>query len=402
MPLFTYRAKKGPSEIITDTIDAENKEDVINKLTHEGLFPLSVKLEGAVKDKNIGTGGWFSRVKTRDINTMTRQLSSLLKAGVPLLKALHIITDQTENPHLRNIILDLSIQAKQGQMLSTSMSRYTGIFPPFYTAIIKSGEDSGALPEMLIRLADYRENTEDIKSRIRAALAYPIFVVVFGLSTIVFMMTVIIPKMQLVFDNSKTPLPWNTKILMGASYALNHYWYWIFAAIFIVLLIIRGIVMIDKKIVDKIKLGVPFINTFVKKSESAKFARTTGLLLNNGIPILSAMDIVIPTLSSEPIKEALKKMTNELRAGQSLANSMRNIKLFFPFMTNMIAVGEEGGHLDEVLEEVATFYEREITEATKIALALLEPILIVVIAMIVGFMVISILLPILQMGGMIQ
>ncbi|MFH1228428.1 MAG: type II secretion system F family protein [Planctomycetota bacterium] len=402
MPLFTYRAKKGPSEIITDTIDAENREDVINKLTHEGLFPLSVKLEGAVKDKNVSTGGWFSRIKTRDINTMTRQLSSLLRAGVPLLRALHIITDQTENQHLRNIILDLSIQAKQGQMLSASMSRYPGIFPAFYTAIIKSGEDSGALPEMLVRLADYREQTEEIKSRIRTALAYPIFVVVFGLSTIVFMMTVIIPKMQHVFDNSKTEMPWNTQLLLGVSYAFNHYWYWIFAAIFVFLLILRGVIMVDKKIVDKIKLRIPFINTFVKKSESANFARTTGLLLNNGIPILSAMDIVISTLGSEPIKEALRKMTNELRAGQSLANSMRNSQLFFPFMTNMIAVGEESGHLDEVLKEVAVFYEREIAEATKIALSLLEPILIVALAMIVGFMVISILLPILQMGGMIH
>lgn len=402
MPLFTYRAKKGPSEIITETIEAENREEVISRLSHEGLFPVSITLQGEVKNRAIATGGWFSKVKTRDINTVTRQLSSLLKAGVPLLRALQIITDQTENVHLRNIVMDLGVQIKQGQTLSTAMSRYAGMFPPFYTAVIKSGEDSGALPEVINRLTEYREQVEEIKSRIRAALAYPILVVFFGFGAIVFMMMMVIPRMQNVLKTINAPLKWNTRLLLGVSDVLSTHWYLVLTGVVLLLLVLRGIALIDKKVLDRLKLGIPFINTFIRKSECAKVARTTSLLLTNGIPILSALEIVVPTLGSEPIKEALKKIANDLRSGQTMAGGMRNSPYFFPFMTNMVAVGEESGHLDDVLNEVSVFYEREIDEAIKIALSLLEPLLIIILALIVGFMVVSVLLPIFQMSSMFQ
>ncbi|MBI4712093.1 MAG: type II secretion system F family protein [Planctomycetes bacterium] len=404
MPVFTYQAKKGPQDFVSDVIEAESREEAVNKLIQDGMVPIRVELSGEVKDRSIAVSAWFGKVKPRDLNTMTRQLASLIKAGIPLLKALHIITEQTENEYLKGIVADISQQVKQGQTFSGAMAKYPKIFPPLYTAIIKSGEDSGALDEVLSRLADYREQVEEIKSRIRSALAYPALIIAFGFGALIFLFTVVIPQLSKVFETLKLKgaLPLPTAILLGIGDAVINYWYLFIGGLFLLILLSKGITLIEKKALDKLKFGLPFIGVFIRKSESAKLARTLSLLITNGIPILDALEMTIPTLGAEPMKESLKNITDGLRNGQTFAQGLKGSPYFFPFMNNMVTVGEESGRLDEVLKEVAGFYEREVNEAIKIGLSLLEPILIIVVALGVGFVVISLLLPIFQLSEIVQ
>jgi type II secretory pathway component PulF len=396
MPLYNYKAKKGPQEIIENTIEAESHQEVITKLTQQGLYPIQIELLGKVTPKTFGIGSFFARISARDLNIFTHQLASLIKSGLPLLSALHIIAEQTANKYLCNIIDEIAQSIKHGEMLSSAMSRYPKIFPPIYTAMIKSGEDSGALDIILKRLAEHREKVEEIKSRIRSALAYPILILLVGIASVIFLMMFLVPKIKNVFDTIRAELPLPTQILIGISNALSGYWYLFIGGIALGLIILKGITFIDKKAIDHLKLSLPFIGKFIKKTESAKLVSSLSLLLANGISMLASLEIVIPTLSNEVLKKALRKITDDIKVGGSLSKGIRDSPYFFTFIANMIKVGEESGHLDEILAELASFYEREISETIKIALSLLEPVLILVMGLVVGFIVLSILLPILQ------
>ncbi|MFH0887714.1 MAG: type II secretion system F family protein [Planctomycetota bacterium] len=403
MPLYSYKAKKGPKDLVEGTIEAESSQEIVTKLSQQGLFPVHIELVGEVKDKKtISVSSWFSKISVRDLNVFTYQLSSLVKSGLPLLSALYLITEQTDNKYLKNIIADIAQNIKRGDMLSTAMNRYPKIFPLLYSAMIKSGEDSGALDIILRRLAEHREKVEEIKSRIRSALAYPIFIIFFGLASIVFLMIQVIPQISGIFATLNVKLPLPTRILMATSDIVSGYWYLFVGGIAAILLMTRGITFIEKKALDRLKLSLPFIGKFIRKNESAKLASSLSLLISNGIPILGALEIVIPTLSNEVIKDALKKITNDIKLGGSMSKGLQNSPYFFPFMNNMIRVGEEGGRLDEVLNEVASFYEREISENIKIALSLLEPVLMLIMGLMVAFIVMSMLLPIFEINVMAQ
>ncbi|MDI6733511.1 MAG: type II secretion system F family protein [Planctomycetota bacterium] len=398
MPLYNYKAKKGPKDLVDGLMEAESPQEVSAKLTSQGFFPVHIEQVGVVIDKKITVSSFFGTISSRDLNIFTYQLASLIKAGLPLLSGLYIIAEQTENKHLKAIISDIAQSVKHGEMLSTAMSRYPKIFPPLYTAMIKAGEDSGALDIILKRLAEHREKVEEIKSRVRSAMVYPIVLVLAGLGAVIFLMLAVIPQFKKVFTTIKVEPPLSTQILFAIGDGLSNYWYLFLGGIILLLIITKGVTFIQKKALDLFKLSLPFIGNFIRKSESAKLASSLSLLLTNGIPILASLEIVIPTLSNEVIKDALKKVANELRLGGTLSKGMQNSKHFFPFMTNMIKVGEEGGKLDEVLVEVSSFYEREINESIKIGLSLLEPAVLVGMAVVIGFIVLSMLLPIFQIS----
>ncbi|MEW6027409.1 MAG: type II secretion system F family protein [Planctomycetota bacterium] len=402
MPLFNYKAKKGPSDFTDGVMEGESQQEIASKLTSQGLFPVHIELIGEVKDKSITVSSWFSKISVRDLNVFTYQLSSLIKSGLPLLSALFIITEQTENRHFKNIIADIAQNVKRGDMLSSAMGKYPKIFNQLYTAMIKAGEDSGALDTILRRVAEHREKVEQIKSHVRSALAYPIIVTLVGLVYIVFLLTVVIPQIQNVFKTLKIDLPLPTQILLAVSNTVTEYWYLFIGGVILLLILTKGVTLIERKAMDRLKLTLPFVGKFIKKTESAKLASSLSLLLTNGIPILASLEIVIPTLSNEIIKNDLAKVANDLKLGGSMSKGLQNSPHFFPFMTNMIRVGEEGGRLDEVLLEVSAFYEREINETIKIGLSLMEPILILVMGLVVGFIVLSMLLPIFEMSIMAQ
>lgn len=404
MPLYNCKAKKGPGEVIQEMIEANSSDEAVAKLSQRGYYPLRVEPVQITESRKVTTPTktFLTRVRVRDLNTFTRQLASLIKSGVPLLRALNIIKEQTESHTLKNIISDLIQEVREGRMLSEAMNKYPNIFPPLYIALIKSGEDSGTLEQVLIRTAEHREHVEEIKSRIRAALVYPIFVLCIGALTIFAMITFVIPQIKGVFETIDQPLPLSTEILIGTSDFIAEYWLFLATGLVILLILGKGIILIQKYALDEFKLHLPILGKFTRKSEITTFSRTLGLLLRNGIPILAALEISITTLSNEVMKKEFNKIYEGLKGGNSLGFGLKQSRLFPPFMVNLVAVGEESGRLDETLVEIANTYERETEETIKISLSLFEPILILVMGVVVGFIVISMLLPIFSIGAMVK
>ena len=403
MGIYRYTAKKGPKNIISETMEAESSEEVVNRLTQQGYFPVKIEPLVGLKEKSKRTNAIFANIRMRDVNIFTRQLASLIKAGVPLLKALNVILAQTEKPTMRNIISQIASEVKDGKTFSESLRSYPNIFPSLFVSLIKAGEDSGTLENVLIRLADHREKMEQIRSHIRSALIYPALIVVVGIMTVVVMMAFVVPQLRSVFTTMGQELPLSTKLLLDISDAMRNYWHYILFGLFAFGIIIRVFLVIEKSAFDEAKLHFPVIGNFIRKSELSKFNRTLALLINNGIPILTALEITIPTLGNLVLKRELKKVTEGLKSGISLSTGLTRTagNHFPPFMINLIAVGEEGGQLGDTLDEVANSYERETEEIIKIGLSLLEPVLILITGLVVGFIVISILLPIFTMGTMV-
>ena len=401
MPIFAYRAKKGPQEIIEGTVEAESREGAIAKIDRMGYVPVQVGLrESFLPAAPIVHLSLFNRVRSRDLTIFTDQLATLVKSKVPLFEAINILSTQTENPLLKKIISYISEELKNGRTLSESMSKYPKVFPPLYISMVHSGESGGVLEGTLSRLAQFREEEEEIKAKISSALAYPIFIIFVGLVTIFLLLTFGIPRLVTLFSEVGQELPLPTQILISISQGIRNYWFWVLIVIiFSVFILRRKQVMKKEKIIfDRLKLRLPVLGNLAKKAMLAGFSRTFATLLANSIPVFQALEIIIPTLNNEIFKRELEKVHADIIAGSSFAQSMKKSNWFPSFMINMITVAEKGGNLQEVLLEVANFYEREVNKLVKIMTSLLEPTIILVMGLMVGFIVMAMLLPIFEIN----
>jgi len=399
MAIYKYRAKKGPSEIVEDKVEAETREEAIEKLSQLGCLPLSIELDSkGVELQKYPLPKQKSRVRSREITIFNRQLASLLKSGVPILKAINIISGQSESPELKGILHNIHNAVKEGATLSSAFAQYPNVFSPLYIAMVRTGENSGALPEVLLRIADYRAKQEEMLSRFRMALAYPVLMAIVGVATVIFMLTFVMPRLMGIFTSIGRDLPLPTKILISISQTLQHRWPWIVLILGIIILVVRWQTKtkVGRLSFSLFKLHFPILGKFILKAELSRFSRTLELLTRNGVPILKAIDIAIPVLENEVIKNQLRRSYKELEQGGSLGKSLKDSTLFPMFMSNLIIVGEESGRLEEALAEVANSYERDTDEAMKIMSSLLEPLMILAVGLIVGFIVISMLLPIFE------
>ena len=410
MPIFVYKAKKGPQEIIEGSVEAGTKEAAVSKVEQMGYVPirLSLKEEGhteaVIKSPVSKSLGFFDKVSSYDLNVFTEQLATLVKSKVPLFEAINILSSQTENPKLKQIVTSISGELKDGKTLSEALSKHPQVFPLLYVNMVRSGESGGVLDETLTRLARFREEQEEVKANISSALAYPIFIVAVGLITIIILLTFGIPRLTSMFSEAKQTLPLPTRILIAISNGIRNYWYLGvgFIGLLIFMLSQKQVAKKKKAILDKVKLKLPILGNFNKKAMMAEFTRTFALLLANGVPVLEAIQITVPTINNDIFKLELEKVHSDLIVGTPLSQSMKKSSWFPPFLTNMIAVGERGGNLQEVLLEVAVFYEREVRKINKILTSLLEPAIILVMGLIVGFIVMAMLLPIFEINMGIQ
>lgn len=431
MPTFVYRAQKGPENLETGEITAENQDHAVTKLEGMGLTPITVvekgkekaadvsprteaqisKVEGSLQSSvfpdarfQVGRSSLSSvHVRTKDVDTFTWQLASLMKASVPMLRALSLISQQTENKALKLVVDDLHHQVKDGRTLSQGMRQYPKLFNNLYLNMIRSGEQGGVLHEVLYRIAEYREREQVIARKIQAALAYPGVMMVVGVGTVFVMLTVFMPKFISIFESMKKALPVPTRILIAASNFMSQYWSGILIALVFVFVIFGRAQPSSKKkfLFDLVKLHIPFINKFVRNAEIAKFARTLGLLLKNGLSVHEALNLATDTLDNDALRRQLKEAGREIvQQGSTLSSSLAKVRIFPSFAVNMIAVGEEGGKLEESLSGIAGAYEKEVEQSINVMTSLLEPILILVIGGIVGFIVFAMLLPIFDIGGM--
>ncbi|MDD5129684.1 MAG: type II secretion system F family protein [Candidatus Omnitrophica bacterium] len=404
MANYNYRAKKGLQEIVSGAIEASSEKEAIEKISALGYLPIHLEeSKGNQKASAVSVmHKAYGRIKGSQITIFSRQLSSLLKSGVPILTAINIIREQTENVHLKAVLFDVYNMIKNGGTFSAALEIYPKYFSVLYVAMVRTGENSGALAGSLLRIADYRTKQEELISRFRMAMAYPILMALVGIATVVFMLTFVMPRLMGIFSNLGQNLPLPTRILLTTSEGLRHWWVWI------VLVIAAVILLIKQQLKTKMgrlswslfKLHIPIFGKFALKADLACFSRTLELLIKSGLPILRALQISVQVLDNEIIKERLIKSHRDLEQGGSFGRSMKDSKLLPLFMVNLISVGEESGNLASALGEVADSYERDTDEMIRIMSSLLEPLMILVMGLIVGFIVVAMLLPIFEINMM--
>ena len=403
MPKFKYLAKDGAKNV-EGAVEAQSREDAVEKINQLGFLPVRVEVQkDETKGENISSRPIFgSKVKSKDVTIFSRQLASFVKSGVPILKGLSIISDQSENPAFKKVLEDIRFDIKEGASFSETLKKHPKIFNPLYVAMVNSGESSGNLQEALLRVTEHRQKQEAIVARVRSALAYPVLMTIVGAGTVFFMLTFVMPRLMRVFTRIDQELPAPTQFLISLSTALQHGWMWLLAAIIAAVIFAKQAPKskAQKMFVSRLKLRLPIVGSLVYKSELAQFNRTLELLVKSSIPILKAIKISIPILNNMVIQDELLKSYQDLEQGSSFGKSLAQSKIFPKFMTSLIVVGEESGRLDEALGEIAGTYERDMDEAVKVMTSLLEPILILVMGVIVGFIVIAMLLPIFEINMM--
>lgn len=405
MPTFIYRAKKGPQEVTEGTVEAQSEKEAIEKLSVLGYIPLSLGQLGAQAEQKPAAPmpqGVHGKIRSPEITILSRQLASLLRSGVPILTSLNIIAEQSDNAALRSVVRSIHNTVKEGNTFSASLGGYPRIFSSLYIAMIRTGEDSGVLPDVLLRIADYRTKQEEALSRFRMALAYPVLMVFVGLGTVVFMLTFVMPRLLKIFLSMGQDLPMPTKILLATSRALSHWWFWAGLTLIALILWRQAKSEAAQIPLSRLKLHLPLFGKFILKGELARFSRTMEVLLRSGIPILRAINVAIPVVSNKIITEQMRVSYKELEQGGSFGGSLKSSKVFPVFMTNLIIVGEESGKLADAFSEVATSYERDTEEAVRVMTNLLEPAMILVMGLIVGFIVVAMLLPIFEINVMVK
>ncbi|MFA5157325.1 MAG: type II secretion system F family protein [Candidatus Omnitrophota bacterium] len=404
MAIYKYRAKKGPKEVIESTVEAYSEKEAIEKISQMGYLPvfLEERKDTAAFSSGISAGPATGRVKPREVTIFSRELASLLKSGVPILNAINIILEQTDSRNFQAVLRNIYAAVKEGTTFSSALSRYPKVFSSLYIALIRAGEDSGVLPDALLRIAEYRLKQEEALSRFRMAMAYPALMAIVGIATIVFMLTFVMPRLMQIFINMGQDLPLPTRILISVSAYLKQWRLWVILAAVVLIIRRQSRTGLARPFFSRLKLHLPIFGNFMLKAELARFNRTMELLLKSGITILRAIEVALPVVDNEVIREQLKLSYKELEQGGSFGRSLKNSKLFPVFMTNLIIVGEESGKLTEALSEVAFSYERDTDEAMKVMTNLLEPLMILTVGLIAGFIVIAMLLPIFEMNMMVR
>ncbi|MDB4349327.1 type II secretion system F family protein [Omnitrophica bacterium] len=400
MAVFVYKAKKGPTEIVQGTIEAASKTSALTKLSQLGYFPISIRKEGSAASRTASAINFFKRVKLHDLSIFTRQLSDLLDSGLTLLNSLNVIYQQTENKSFQSIIRDVRDQVRDGRPFSEALKKHPSVFSNLYVSMARSGETAGMLEDILARLANFSEARERLQTKVKSALAYPAVMASVGLITIIVLITFVIPKIVAMFEDLGQSLPVPTAVLISVSRFTVNYWYLIIGFIVLFAFIWTRIARTKegRLAIDGLKLGLPVVGDLIQKSEIATFSRTLGTLLQNGVPILGSLEVVSTTMQNAVLKNEIVQTYGEVRDGKGLSKSLALRKHFPLFAINMIAVGEEGGNLEKSLFKVADSYERETDNLIKIMTSLLEPCLILTMGLIVGFIVVSMLLPIFQIN----
>ena len=401
MPIYHYRAKKGPSKIVEGDIEASSKELAMKRIEEMGYFPIKLEEAASFTKSSLKVPG---RVKPKNITLATRQLASLLRAGVPLLRSLEIISSQATEKSFKSIFEKIHSDIKEGGSLSSAISNYPRIFSNFYVFMIKAGENSAQLAQSLATIANYREKQQDIVSKVKSALVYPLVMLLVGLGTVIFMLTFVMPRLMDIFSDIKEQLPLITKILIFLSDFIKNNWPYLLGSICLIIFIIlrERIKKYFNAGLSRLKLQIPFIKNFELKKELALFSRTFFFLIRRGHTILKALGLTIPILDNQVFKKDFLRAKEELEDGASLGNSLKKSKLFPSFVISLISIGEESGRLDAALGELADNYEKELDGSIKIFTTLLEPVLILIMGLLVGFVVMAMLLPIFQINIMIR
>lgn len=401
MPVFKYKAINNQGNTVDGTVDAESVKTANDKLKRDGFYPSSID---EIQKEQGGKFSLFQGVSTAELAISTRQFSTLISAGLPLEASLSTLSEQTEDKRLSQVLSQVREKVSEGGSLVNSLRDHKNVFSDIYISIIGAGEASGNLDVVLLRLADFLEKQASLKSKVRSAFVYPIFMFVIGSGVLAFMMTFVIPKITKIFEESQKALPYSTVILINTSNFITEYYYLIFIFLVGLTYIVLRYIKTDKgkEQKDRLSLKIPIFGKINRMVILARITRTLGTLLSSGIPLLDALRIGGEVSGNQVYINSLQNVSENVKEGTSLARPLEQSGVFPPMMTRMIAVGEQTGELEEMLNKVADSYDQQVETTLSALTSLLEPIMIVVMGGIVGFIVFAILLPIFDITSTIS
>ncbi len=433
MSTFRYQAFAGDGSPVSGLIEATDRRSALLLLGKRGLSPsrleaaavgisatttasrtialrsasnqessASATAKGLATEPIPSGGGWRfgSGIKTKEITGFSRQMAALLDAGIPIPQALEGLGEEELNPALRGVIQGLSNSVRTGTAFSAGLASYPRLFGTLYVSMIRVGEEAGALPSVMNDLADLLEHEDEVRSEVVSAVAYPLFVLGFGIVTVTILLLVVLPQLFTMLQEMTTLLPLPTRILLAVSNILQHYG-WLLLTIGIGAAAgVRAYARTPEGAhrIDSIKLETPFVGGMLRSAALSRFARTLGILVKSGVSLLPALKIVESSLGNLVLAERISQVADATRGGSALATPLRDMDIFPKSVVQMIAVGEETGRLDDMLLKVAAIEERQMRARTKTLISLLAPFLILVVGALVGFMVIALLLPIFKMS----
>lgn len=408
MPVYEYTALDIKGKTITGIIDAESRSAARQKLRSSKTFPTGIKESAASPDKaakghTTALTTLFSRVKPSDLTMMTRQLATLVGAGFPLVSALDALIPQTRSKVFKKIMVQVKDAIVEGKSFAEALSHYPGVFSSLYINMVRAGETSGTLEIVLAQLADITEKQQSLRSRIRTALAYPVLMIFVGGLVLFLLLTFIVPTITSIFSDMNQVLPAPTRMLIAVSGFLKSFWWVILICAALLLAGLRSAkkTATGRYIVDKAILMLPLMGPVIRKLSVARFARTLGSLLKNGVTLLTSMDIVKNIAGNSLITRAIEDATHDVSKGQGLGVSLGKADVFPGLAIQMIQVGEQSGELEEMLDKMSVVYENEAETSILSMTSLLEPLMILVMGLIMGFIVLSICLPIFEMNRLV-
>lgn len=408
MPVFEYSALNIKGNSVTGVIDAESAVAVRQKLRASKIFPVSIKEAGnAAAKKDTGTFEFsrpFSRISLSEISLMTRQLATLVGAGFPLVTALDTLIPQTKSHSFKKLLTQIKDAIVEGSSFAGAISQYPGTFSSLYINMVHAGETSGTLEIVLDRLADITEKQQALIIRIRSALAYPALMTAIGVIVLILLLTYIVPSITSVFSEMNQVLPAPTRLLIVVSNLSKSYGWVLLIAACVAVPVFRSISKTTRGryFWDKLLLSLPLTGPLARKLSVARFARTLGSLLENGVSMLPALEIVKNIVANTLISKAIESAAREVGKGQGLYQALSTSNAFPGLALQMIQVGEQSGELERMLNKIADVFENEVTSSVVSMTSLLEPVMILVMGVIVGFIVLSICLPIFEMNQLVM
>src|SRR5438874_1110562 len=394
MPVFQYTARTLKGDLVNDKIDLPSRDDVIAHLRKNRMVVVQVRAAPKEFKLNIKFGGG---VKTRDVVVFTRQFATMINAGLPLVQALDILSQQTENKILADVTRQVVYDVESGQTLADALRKHPKAFSDLYVNMVAAGEAGGILDTILVRLAEFLEKNDAIVRKVKGAMIYPGVILSVAVIAISVLLIFVIPTFQNMFASVNLQLPLPTRIVIGASHTLTQYWWVIIGGIG------AGIFALNRYYQTAPgRLQTPVLGDVLRKAAVSRFTRTLGTLISSGVSILDGLEITARTAGNMVIHNAVMESRASIAGGETIAAPLAKSKVFPPMVISMISVGEQTGGMDEMLSKIADFYDDEVDAAVSALLSLMEPIMIVVLGVIVGGMVIAMYLPIFDMVNAVQ
>jgi type IV pilus assembly protein PilC len=400
MKKYRYRAKAQDGKKIESEYEANSKEEVVGMITSNGYYPLKIE---EISSRPFAEISFNQKVSTKDLSIFCRQMYTMLDAGVTITNSLNMLANQVINKKLKAIVGEIEEDVKKGEMLSQSMAKYPNEFPKLLVSMVQSGEATGNIDAIMLRMAVHFEKENRMNNKVKAAMIYPLVLCFVTVVAVAFIMTFVMPTFVSLFEGQGAPLPTITKVVIGISKFLRAYYLYI--GIFIILLVVafNYYKKTDKGIeaISKMKIKMPLLASLNKKIITARFTRTMSTLLSSGISLIDALPIVSEIIGNRVAEEELARVRERIVRGEGLSAPINESVVFPELLSSMIKIGEESGSLDDILNKTADFYDEEVDQAITAATAMIEPALIIVMGLIIGSIVISIMLPMFDMYSLI-